>query len=95
MLRLLLHAEASSTGEAAPLCYCILLFSTDVVYHHTFQLAFFHVLASGGDCNAAGAQAGALRTTTFHGMHLLWQKVSYVLHIVMHAVMHIMNTPDV
>jgi len=35
-----------------------------------------------------------LSTTAFHVMHLLWQKASYVLHIVMHIVMHIMNTPD-
>ena len=44
--------------------------STASVYHHTFQL---HVLASGGGCNAAGAQAASLCMTAFHVMHLLWQ----------------------
>ena len=35
------------------------------VYHHTFQLTFLCVLASGGDCNAAGAQAASLCMTAF------------------------------
>jgi len=56
------------------------------VYHHTFQLSCLCVLASGGDCNAYGAQAAALRMTALHVMLLLWQKASYVLHIAMHIV---------